>query len=328
MTIATVLPSPEVAVWWIGPVPVRAYAVCIIVGILLAIWIGNKRMRARGGTGEEFVDVALWAVIFGIVGGRIYHVITSPGPYFGPDGNPMDAIRIWDGGLGIWGAVALGALGVWLGARRHGHSFVDMADALAPGLLVAQAVGRWGNWFNNELYGGPASGPLSLQIHRFDSSAGEAVRDADGNAIVLGTFQPTFLYESLWCLLVALVLVLIDRRWRLAKGQVFALYLVGYTLGRVWIELLRTDPATLVLGQRINVWVSLAVMLAGLVLFVIAGRRAAARDRGLEDGDPMLTGGRAERVAPEALKNTPADTAERDTQIEVTRVEERNRPEA
>lgn len=271
--MSTVLPSPEIAIWWVGPVPIRAYAVCIIIGILLAIWIGNKRMKARGGTGEEFVDVALWAVILGVIGGRIYHVITSPGPYFGPDGNPLDAIRIWDGGLGIWGAVALGGLGVWIGARRHGHSFGDLADALAPGLLVAQAVGRWGNWFNNELYGGPATGPFSLQIHRFDVSAGEALRDSNGDAIVLGTFQPTFLYESLWCLGLALALVLLDRKVRLARGQVFALYLVGYTLGRVWIELLRTDPATLILGQRINVWVSLAVMLGGVILFVMLGRK-------------------------------------------------------
>jgi prolipoprotein diacylglyceryl transferase len=284
LLLPTVLPSPEQSVWWLGPVPVRAYALCILAGILAAIWLTSHRMRARGGTGQEIFDIALPAIVLGIIGGRIYHVVSSPWPYFGPDGDLLHALRIWEGGLGIWGAVALGAVGAWWGARAHGHSFGDLADALVPGLLVAQALGRWGNWFNNELYGGPSQAPWALQIHRM--SGGEAFRDGSGAAVVLGTFQPTFLYESLWCLLVALAILLADRRHRFARGQVLALYLMGYTLGRFFIEILRTDPAQLVLGQRINVWVALAVFVLGLVLYLRRGRVGQLPQRG---PDRLLT---------------------------------------
>ncbi|GAA1156982.1 prolipoprotein diacylglyceryl transferase [Ornithinicoccus hortensis] len=267
------LPSPVTGVWWLGPLPVRAYALCILLGIVAAIWITSRRIRARGGTGQEIYDIALWAIILGILGGRLYHVISSPRAYFGQDGNIADVVKIWEGGLGIWGAIALGAVGAWIGCRRYGHNFLDIADAMAPGLLVAQALGRWGNWFNNELYGGPSDAPWALTIHQWDQSAGEAVRDADGNAVVLGTFQPTFLYESLWCLLVAGVLLVLDRRFRFARGQVIALYVMGYTLGRLFFELMRTDPAEVVFGQRINVWVSIGVFLIGLAIFLAMGRR-------------------------------------------------------
>jgi len=199
---------------------------------------------------------------------------------FGEGGNVLDVVKVWEGGLGIWGAVALGAVGVWVGARRHGHSFLDLADAIVPGLLVAQALGRWGNWFNNELYGAPSDAPWAVTIHEWDAAAGRAVTDGSGEAVVLGTFQPTFLYESLWCLLVALVLVLVDRRVRFARGQVLALYVMGYTAGRLVIELMRTDPATIVLGQRINVWVSIGVFLLGAALYVAMGRRRDYPPRG------------------------------------------------
>ncbi len=289
--LATALPSPEQAVWHLGPVPIRAYALCILVGIVVAIWITQRRLQARGGTGEEVYDVAPWAIAFGIIGGRLYHVISSPRPYFGENGNLADAVKIWEGGLGIWGAVALGAVGAWIGCKRHGHSFADLADALAPGLLVAQALGRWGNWFNNELYGGPSDAPWALTIHEWDASSGSAVRDSAGDAVVLGTFQPTFLYESLWVLLVAVAILMLDRRVRFARGQVFGLYLMGYTMGRVVIELMRTDPAEIVLGQRVNVWVSLVVFAGGVLLYVVRGRRAdlpVRGSRGAEDD-----GGRA-----------------------------------
>lgn len=286
VALPTALPSPEQAVWWLGPLPVRAYALCILVGIVAAIWITSHRLKARGGTGEEIYDVAPWAIGFGIIGGRLYHVISSPRPYFGEGGRPLDAFRIWEGGLGIWGAVALGAVGVWIACRRHGHSFLDLADALMPGLLVAQALGRWGNWFNNELYGGPSDAPWALTIHEWDAGAGEAVRDASGEAVVLGTFQPTFLYESLWCLFLALVILILDRRVRFARGQVLAVYLMGYTAGRLVIELMRTDPAEIVLGQRVNVWVSLLVFLAGAALYVWRGAKADHPVRGRGPGDP------------------------------------------
>jgi len=228
-------------------------------------------------------DIAIWVVPLGIVGGRLYHVLTTPGPYFGPGGHPVDALKIWHGGLGIWGAVALGALGGWIGCRQTGTSFRDLGTAIAPALPVAQAIGRWGNWFNNELYGGPTDLPWALQIHEWDATTGEAVRDAGGQAVVLGSYHPTFLYESLWCLGVAALLVWADRRFRLRPGQVFALYVMGYTLGRVWIEMMRVDEANRVLGLRLNVWTSLLVFAFGLAWFVLARRRS----RSVSTADPM-----------------------------------------
>lgn len=277
------LPSPTRGVFWLGPIPVRMYALCILAGIVVAIWITGKRLVERGAKSEDALTVAWWAVPFGIVGGRLYHVITSYQPYFGEGGHPIDALKIWNGGLGIWGAVALGALGAYIGCRRIGLSFLDFCDAAAPGVLVAQAMGRWGNYFNNELYGGPSTLPWALQIHQWDESAGRAVVDAAGKPIVLGYFQPTFLYESLWCLAIALFIVLLDKRRILGRGRVFALYVMLYPMGRIVFELMRTDPATHILGVRVNVWVSILVFLAGLTGFVIAGRR---HPDGVREGRP------------------------------------------
>ena len=158
-------------------------------------------------------------------------------------------------------------MGAWIGCRRNGVRFLDFADSAAPGVAVAQALGRWGNWFNNELYGRHTDVPWALTIHRWDQSAGEAVRDASGNPIVLGTFHPTFLYESLWCLVLALLLVLADRRFDLRRGQLFALYIAGYPLGRVVFEFMRSDEANRILGLRVNVWMSALVFLLGVALF-------------------------------------------------------------
>ena len=207
---------------------------------------------------------------FGIVGGRIYHVITSPDAYFGEGGNPVKAFAIWEGGLGIWGAVALGALGAWIGCRRLGVRLTVFADALAPGLLVAQAIGRLGNWFNQELFGGPTTLPWGLRVD-------DAVAEAAGHAA--GTlFHPTFLYELVWNLLGAVFLIWADRRFRLGHGRVFWLYVVVYTSGRLWIELLRIDPAHGFLGLRLNVWTSILVGLGALVAFVLVGRRHPGRE--------------------------------------------------
>jgi prolipoprotein diacylglyceryl transferase len=266
------IPSPAQGVWYLGFFPVRAYAMCILAGIVAAVWIAQRRLEDRGGRPGQVLDIAAWAVPFGIVGGRLYHLITSPQPYFGAGGHPIDALKIWNGGLGIWGAVALGGVGAWIGCRRKGVSFLDFIDAAAPGVAVAQALGRWGNYFNNELYGGRTSAPWGLEIHQWDQAAGRAVVDAAGKPVVLGTFQPTFLFESLWCLLLALALVLLDRRVRLAKGQVFALYVMLYTLGRGVIEMLRTDQANHILGLRLNVWTSVIVFLGGLYFFWRTGR--------------------------------------------------------
>jgi prolipoprotein diacylglyceryl transferase len=270
------IPSPTTGVWHLGPFPIRAYALCILAGIVVAVWITGRRLVDRGHAREKAMDISAWAVPFGIVGGRIYHVITTPQPYFGQQGHPIRAFYIWEGGLGIWGAVALGALGAWIGARRHGVPFLDFVDAAAPGVAVAQALGRWGNWFNNELYGRPTDLPWGLTIHEWDQSAGHAVRDAAGHPVVLGTFQPTFLYESLWCLLLALVLVLADRRFPLRRGQVFGLYVAGYPLGRVVFELMRSDEANHLLGLRVNVWTSIVVFLIGVFIVWSARRREPA----------------------------------------------------
>jgi prolipoprotein diacylglyceryl transferase len=283
--LTTSIPSPEQAVWFIGPFPVRAYAMFILIGIVVAVWVTQRRLNDRGGKPGQALDVAVWAVPFGIVGGRLYHVISSPQAYFGAGGHPMDAFKIWHGGLGIWGAVALGIVGAWIGCRRHGVRLLDYADAAAPGIVLAQAIGRWGNYFNNELFGTKTDLPWGLTIHCWDQGAGKAVTCPGESTNVLGTFQPTFLYESLWCLLVALALVLIDRRFTLARGQIFALYGMLYTFGRCLIEMLRTDQANYVLGLRLNVWTSVVVFALSAFAFWRFG--VMAQDAGMEgEGSP------------------------------------------
>lgn len=284
VTLATVLPaalpasipSPDRGVWHLGPIPIRAYALCIIAGIAVALWWGERRLQARGGRAGTVLDVAVWAVPFGLLGGRLYHVATDWRTYFGPGGNPWGALEIWNGGLGIWGAIALGGVGAWIGCRRHGVPLPLFADAVAPGIIVAQAIGRLGNWFNQELYGGPTTLPWGLEIYRrVDPATG--LEDPLGGVALdptpIAVVHPTFLYELLWNLVVAALIVLADRRFRLGHGKVFALYVAGYTLGRFFIELMRTDPATRVFGDiRINVVVS-AVVFVGAVLYVAFARR-------------------------------------------------------
>jgi prolipoprotein diacylglyceryl transferase len=247
---------------------------CILAGIVLAVWITQRRLNPRGGKPGQALDVAVWAVPFGIVGGRIYHVITDPELYFAAGRNPWNAFAIWNGGLGIWGAVALGIVGAWIGCRRHGVRLLDYADAAAPGIILAQAIGRWGNYFNQELFGGPTSLPWGLEISPANRPPGYTQ---------YATFQPTFLYESLWCVLVALALVQIDRRSTLARGQTFALYGMLYTIGRGLIELLRTDHANHILGLRLNVWTSVIVFAGSALAFWRFGLRAR-RAEGEVDG--------------------------------------------
>jgi prolipoprotein diacylglyceryl transferase len=266
------IPSPSQGVWHLGPLPVRGYALAIILGIVAAIWIGERRWVARGGRSGEVQDLALWAVPFGLVGGRLYHVITDHDLYFGAGRQPIDALYVWRGGLGIWGAIALGAVGVIIGARRKGIKLLPVLDALAPGVLVAQAFGRWGNWFNQELFGKPTDLPWALSV-----SPQTAV---DAGYPAGTTFQPTFLYESLWCLGAFAVLLWADRRFRLGHGRVMALYIMLYTLGRGWIEMLRIDNVELkdVLGLRLNVWTSIVMFVVGLVWFVLSARRHPGRE--------------------------------------------------
>ena len=257
--VLTAIPSPPRAVWHIGPFPLRAYAFFIIVGIVVAIWIGERRWVARGGRRGTVSDIAVWAVPFGLVGGRLYHVVTAPELYFGAGRRPIEALYIWQGGLGIWGAIALGFVGAWIGCRRRGIPTGAFADAVAPGIAVAQAIGRLGNWFNQELYGRATDLPWAVHI----------TRPADGGQP--GYYHPTFLYEILWNLGVAALVVWADRRFRLGRGRAFALYVAAYTVGRAWIEALRIDPAHHFLGLRLNHWTSLVVFL-GAVAYLILRR--------------------------------------------------------
>jgi prolipoprotein diacylglyceryl transferase len=287
------IPSPDRGVWYLGPVPIRAYALCIIAGIVVAILWGERRWQARGGRPGTVTDIAAFAVPFGLVGGRLYHVATDWEKYFGPGGNPVDALKIWQGGLGIWGAIALGSLGAWIGCRRRGIPLPAVADAVAPAIVVAQAIGRLGNWFNQELYGGPTSLPWGLEIRvRVNPDTG-ALDPLGGIAQgpPVETVHPTFLYELLWCLGVAVLVVWADRRFRLGHGRAFALYVAGYTAGRFWIELMRTDPATMVFGLRINVITSVVVFLGAVLYLLLASR-------GREDPD-TLRGHDASQPAPE-----------------------------
>jgi prolipoprotein diacylglyceryl transferase len=262
------IPSPGQGVWHLGPLPVRAYALAIILGVVVAVWVGEKRWVARGGRPGQISDMALWAVPAGIIGARAYHVATDHDLYFGPGKHALDALKVWHGGLGIWGAIAGGLLGAYLYCRRHDIRVRVAADALAPAVLLAQAIGRWGNYFNQELYGRPTKLPWGLEI--------DPEHWPSGRTFPTGTtFHPTFLYESLWNLAGVALLVWLDRRFKLGFGRVFALYVMVYTAGRGWIEMLRIDDIELdnVLGLRWGVWMSIVLFVLAAAYFVVAGRR-------------------------------------------------------
>ena len=263
------IPTPTNSAIGIGPLTVHYYALCIIVGVAVAIWLGNKRYRAYANNSEQSIgvvaDVAIYAVPAGIIGGRIYHVITSPAQYFGENGEPIDALKIYQGGLGIWGAISLGALVAWFGYRKRAKdldlpSFRLFLDALAPGILIAQAIGRIGNWFNGELFGRPFSGSWALEI---------PVSKRPIGYLQYETFHPTFLYETIWCLLVAALLIWLTPK--LKAGQSFAIYVALYCVGRFAIESLRIDDANEILGLRVNLWTALIV---GLIASALALRFA------------------------------------------------------
>jgi prolipoprotein diacylglyceryl transferase len=268
------IPSPSLSSFSVGPLTIHFYALCIITGIAAAIWIGRKRYANLGGNPDDVSEVAIWAVPFGIIGGRIYHVITSPAQYFGANGNPVDALRIWEGGLGIWGAISLGAVGAYLYFRTHKTTlnFRQLLDSLAPGVVVAQAIGRIGNYFNQEVFGKPTELPWGLEI--------DPVNRPDGFESY-ATFHPTFLYELLWCLVVAVLLIKLPgflKQITSKQGDIFALYILGYTLGRVWIESLRIDEANLILGLRLNIWVSLIVLITASAYLIASKRRGNTKE--------------------------------------------------
>ena len=309
------IPSPNTGVWYLGPIPIRGYALAIVAGIFVAVWIAERRLRRRGAPPGTVVDIAVWAVPFGIIGARLYHVATDAQLYFGSGRDPIEAVKIWHGGLGIPGALLAGALGAWLAARRRGIPLSMVADALAPGLPVAQAVGRFGNWFNQELYGRPTDLPWGLEIdlaHRESGYQG------------FETFHPTFLYEALWNLGGAGLIFWLDNRFRLGRGRAFAIYVIWYGTGRFWVESLRIDEAHSILGLRLNMWTALAAILGGLLyLLLVRGPRqrleypeGATRPTVIDDVEPVpqseavLDTSAAEPDASEAAPD--ADAAERD----------------
>lgn len=259
------IPSPSSGSVSLGPVDLRGYGLMIALGVVAAVWLAQRRWAGKGGDPEEIVTIAMFAVPAGLVGARLYHVLTDWQNYQGRWG---DTIKIWEGGLGIPGGMALGvAVGLWV-AHRRGIRIPVLLDAAVPALPLAQAIGRWGNWFNQELFGRPTDLPWGLEI----DPARRPAEYADH-----ATFHPTFLYESLWNLALCGFLIWLNRTGRLRPGYLLGAYVAGYFLARLGLEMLRVDPASLVLGIRVNIWVSLVGLAAGLV-FVAIGRRRRGED--------------------------------------------------
>ncbi len=264
MAIPLSLPSPDSNLLELGPLSVRYYALSIILGVVVAVMLGGRRAVAMGAPKSLVSDVAVVAVPTGVIGGRIYHVITSPDQYFGSGGDPISALYIWEGGLGIWGAIGLGGVGAWLAFRYLkkrgdvGISFAQFADAIAPGILFAQAIGRFGNWFNQELFGKPTELPWALEIDPRYRPLGYSEFE---------TFHPTFLYEAIWSTLVAILLIRLTTRFATHPGRVFALYVALYSFGRLVIEQLRIDEANEIFGFRLNTWTSLLAIVLALMVF-------------------------------------------------------------
>ena len=261
------IPSPSSNEISLGPLSLRAYGLAIAAGVLAGVWLARRRWAERGGDPEDVVSIALWAVPAGLIGARLYHVITDWRQYF-PD-DPMGAFAIWKGGLGIPGGIAAGvAVGIWVAHRRGIRLSVGL-DVVAPALPLAQAIGRLGNWFNQELYGGPTTLPWGLEID--PANRPDAYLD-------VATFHPTFLYEALWNLALMGLLIAIDRRRVLRPGNIFALYVGGYFLGRLWVEALRVDPASLIAGVRVNIWMSIVAIAVVVGVLAVRGLRRRPDD--------------------------------------------------
>jgi prolipoprotein diacylglyceryl transferase len=305
-TVLAYFPSPPQGVWHLGPIPLRAYALFIIIGIIAALLIGDRRWEARGGERGVIYDIALWAVPFGLIGGRLYHLATDWRTYFGEAGaGPIAALRIWDGGLGIWGAVALGGVGAWIACRRRDIPLPAFGDAIAPGIVLAQAIGRLGNYFNQELFGRETTLPWGLEIfYRRDPAGFVDVHSLDGVSTgqLAMVVQPTFLYELLWNLLIFVVLIFLDRRFSLGHGRLFATYVAGYCVGRFWVELLRDDTATHIAGIRINSFTSTFVLIGAVVYLILA-------PKGRED-PATLSGSAAELLEPDSIDADDTDDAD------------------
>jgi len=252
-------------------ISIHAYALCILVGIVIAIWLTEVRLRKRGVEPWAIIDVVIWAVPLGIIGARVWHVLTHPTDFFYPGADPWAVIRIWDGGGAIFGSIVFGTLGVWIGSRIAGLRFLTVVDAIAPGLLLAQAFGRIGNWFNHEIFGLPTTLPWGLEI--------ESSNPAFPIGLPEGTlFHPTFLYEMIWNVIGAGLLLFLGSRLHLQWGKVFALYLIWYGIGRAWLEAIRLDPSEILLGLRINDWGAILAIALGLGIWIVQSIRHTGRE--------------------------------------------------
>jgi prolipoprotein diacylglyceryl transferase len=260
------IPSPEWSYFDLGPFRIHAYAICILIGIFLATALTSRRLTKRGAEPGVVLDIILWAVPLGIVGARIFHVLTHPNDYFYDGANLLDVFAVWKGGIAIFGALLGGAVGAYIGCRRAGIRFWSFADALAPGMLLAQAMGRLGNWFNHELFGLPTTLPWGLEISP-DNSAYPV-------GLPAGTlFHPTFLYEIVWNLVGVAVILILERKFRLRWGSAFGVYLIWYGAGRSVFESIRVDPSEIFFGLRTNVWAALFAIVIGLVIILVQSRR-------------------------------------------------------
>jgi len=245
---------------------IHAYAICILLGIVAAVVLANRRLNARGVERWIIIDIAIWAVPAGIIGGRLFHVFTHVSDYFGPGRDPLSFLYIWEGGLAIFGALILGSVGAYIGCRQVGLRFTAFIDAVVPGVLLAQAFGRLGNYFNHELFGMPTSLPWGLQI--------ESSNPAFPKGLPEGTlFQPTFLYEIIWNVVGVVVILLLDKKFRLQWGKVLSLYLIWYGVGRSVLESIRVDTSETFFGIRTNVWMSFAAILLGIIIFLVQSKR-------------------------------------------------------
>lgn len=255
------IPSPQINSFMVGPFKIHFYALCILAGMILAIWLADRRLVQRGAKSGVALDIALWTIPIAVIGARIFHVLTHSGDYFYPGADLTAVLRIWEGGIAIYGGLLGGALGAWIGANRSGIKFWSFADAVAPGILLAQGIGRWGNYFNQELFGLPTTLPWGLEINPSNAAFPVGLPPET-------LFHPTFLYESLWSLIGVIILLALDKRLNLRWGRMFGAYLIYYSLGRVITENLRIDPSDIILGLRTNVWSAIGGAVVGLAIIL------------------------------------------------------------
>ncbi|HJB11322.1 MAG TPA: prolipoprotein diacylglyceryl transferase [Candidatus Brachybacterium merdavium] len=286
------IPSSPISALSLGPLTIHFYALCILAGIGVALWWATGRWVARGGDGDDLFDIVFVAIVAGIIGSRIWHVLTSPEPFFGPGGDPVAVLYIWQGGLAIYGGVAGGAIAVFLMARAKGVSFAALADTIAPTLLIAQVIGRFGNWFNQELYGPELDAWWAWDVTCVTN--GQMIPGCTP-----GTYHPTFLYEQLWNLAGIAVLLFLARRFRLGGGRVFWSYVAIYSTGRAWIDAIRSEPVLMVGPLRIHTLVAILMAVVAVVMVVLLTRRR--RRRG---GEVLAADGSFALPAPAAAEET------------------------